>query len=191
MQTSEPAEYIILGLLKKHPMHGYEMFQQIGNSALSQILHLEMSQMYAYLKKLEKLEYIETRLEAQGSRPPRKVHHLTSIGDDAFMRWLTMPVEKPRDIRILFLIKLYFIRQLLPGNVRTLIAQQIIACQQFLEGMEKAYTFRIQHEDEHGKHGEHGERDDEIFFNHIVLRSRIHQTRALLDWLQELSVGAS
>ena len=189
MQISEPAEYIILGLLKKHPMHGYEMFQQIGNSALSQILHLEMSQMYAYLKKLEKLEYIETRLEAQGSRPPRKVHHLTPTGDDAFTHWLTMPVEKPRDIRILFLIKLYFIRQLLPDDVRTLIEQQITACQQFLEGMEKAYTFRIQHEDEQ-EHGERGERDDDVFFNHIVLRSRIHQTRALLDWLQELSVGA-
>ena len=188
MQISEPAEYIILGLLKKHPMHGYEMFQQIGSSALSQILHLEMSQMYAYLKKLEKLEYIETRLEAQGSRPPRKVHHLTPTGDNAFMNWLTTPVEKPRDIRILFLIKLYFIRQLLPNEVRTLIAQQITACQHFLEGMEKVYVTRSQHE---GKpmSKEREERDDDIFFNHIVLRSRIHQTRALLDWLQELQAN--
>ena len=185
MQISEPAEYIILGLLKKHPMHGYEMFQQMGSSALSQILHLEMSQMYAYLKKLEKLEYIETRLEAQGPRPPRKVHHLTAQGDIAFMQWLTTPVEKPRDIRILFLIKLYFIRQLLPDEVETLIAQQMSACQRFLEGMETTYAARIQYVDEQER-GEHEESDDDIFFNHIVLQSRIYQTRALLDWLQAL-----
>ena len=194
MQISEPAEYIILGLLKKHPMHGYEMFQQMGSSVLSQVLHLEMSQMYAYLKKLEKLEYIETRLEAQGPRPPRKVHHLTAQGDRAFMQWLTTPVEKPRDIRILFLIKLYFIRQLLPYEVTTLIAQQMSACQRFLEGMETAYAVRIQHVDEqeqreHVEHEASRESDDDIFFNHIVLQSRIYQTRALLDWLQELRIG--
>jgi len=182
MQISEPAEYIILGLLKKHSMHGYEMFQQIGSSALSQILHLEMSQMYAYLKKLERLEYIETRLEAQGSRPPRKVHHLTALGNDAFMRWLTTPVEKPRDIRILFLIKLYFIRQLLPHEAKTLIAGQIIACQRFLENMESLHLT-------HGQDEVVSKNDDDIFFNHIVLRSRIHQTRALLDWLRELQEG--
>lgn len=182
MQMSEPAEYIILGLLKKHPMHGYEMFQQMGNSALSQILHLEMSQTYAYLKKLERLAYIETHLEAQGARPPRKVHHLTAQGENAFMNWLVKPVEKPRDIRILFLIKLYFIRHLLPQEAESLIAQQITACRHFLDSMETHYAA-------HTKPVTQQESDDDVFLNSIVLRSRIHQTRALLDWLHELQTN--
>src|SRR6266699_2365610 len=107
MQISEPAEYAILGLLEGQPMHGYEMFQQFQTGTLRQIVHLEMSQMYAFLKKLEQLKYIEAELESQGVRPPRKVFHLTASGRAAF-------------------------------------------------------------------------------FDHVVLRSRIHQTRAVLDWLHEL-----
>jgi len=80
MYISEPAEYAILGLLESQPMHGYEMFQQFKNGALGQIVHLEMSQMYAFLKKLERLKYIEAQLEAQGPRPPRKIFRLTEQG---------------------------------------------------------------------------------------------------------------
>jgi len=58
MYISEPAEYAILGLLHSQPMHGYELFQEFKNSTLEEIVHLEMSQMYAFLKKLERLEYI-------------------------------------------------------------------------------------------------------------------------------------
>src|SRR5437667_8837033 len=113
MQISEPAEYIILGLLKSKPMHGYEMFQHFQNSTLGQIVHVEMSQMYAFLKKLERTTYIKAELEPQGIHPPRKTFHITENGQSIFLDWLTQPVEKPRDIRILFLIKLYFVQHYL------------------------------------------------------------------------------
>ena len=70
MDISEPAEYAMLGLLQSRPMHGYEMFQQFEEGTLGKIVRLEMSQMYAYLKKLERLQYIESELEMQGTRPP-------------------------------------------------------------------------------------------------------------------------
>jgi len=79
MYISEPAEYAILGLLQSQSMHGYEMFQQFKHGTLGEIVHLEMSQMYAFLKKLARLEYIEAELEPQGTRPPRKVFHLTKL----------------------------------------------------------------------------------------------------------------
>jgi len=132
MYISEPAEYAILGLLESQPMHGYEMFQQFKSGALGQIVHLEMSQMYAFLKKLERLKYIEAQLEAQGSRPPRKIFRLTEQGRRTFFQWLKEPVERPREIRILFLIKLYFVRQFTPVATGPLIVQQSVACQNFL-----------------------------------------------------------
>jgi PadR family transcriptional regulator, regulatory protein AphA len=174
MQISEPAEYVILGLLKSKPMHGYEMFQQFQNSTLGQIVHIEMSQLYAFLKKLERMAYIEAELEPQGTRPPRKIFHLTENGQNTFLRWLTLPVEKPRDIRILFLIKLYFVQYYLPTQTISLIEQQIHACQDFLERLESKH-FSVT-----------DQTNDEMFFNHVVLRSRIHQTRSLLEWLREL-----
>ncbi len=173
MQISEPAEYVILGLLKIRPMHGYEMFQQFEGGIPGQIVHLEMSQMYAYLKKLERLRYIEAELEPQGRRPPRKIFHLTPTGHDVFLQWLTQPVQKPRDIRILFLVKLYFMERFLPALTANLVDQQIDACQRFLEHLE-------------AKQCHEAETSDRAFFDHVVLRSRIHQTRSLLDWLREL-----
>src|SRR5205085_5200840 len=136
MYISEPAEYAILGLLHSQPMHGYEMFQEFRNSTLEEIVHLEMSQMYAFLKKLERLEYIEAELELQGPRPPRKVFHLTAAGRTTFFQWLSEPVVRPREIRILFLIKLYFVQQFRPRETTFLVQQQIVACQNFLNHLE-------------------------------------------------------
>jgi DNA-binding PadR family transcriptional regulator len=163
-------------------MHGYEMFRQFTSSTIGQIIHLEMSQMYAFLKKLEGLTYVEAELAPQGTRPPRKIFHLTEIGHTIFLAWLTEPVKKPRDIRILFLIKLYFVQRYLPDQQRALIAQQIQACEHFLrhlEAQQQAATNQTV-----GAPQAH--MDDSTFFNHIVLRSRIHQTRSLLDWIREL-----
>ncbi len=171
MQISAPAEYIILGLLKSQPMHGYEMFQKFENSTLGEILHLEMNQMYAFIKKLEKLGYIETTLETQETRPPRKIHVLTQSGNAIFQEWLTQPVEKPRDIRIIFLLKLYFVQKFMPHTMSNLINQEISACNSFLHHLEAKHPTI---------------KNDDTFFDQIVLRSRIHQTRALLEWMREL-----
>ncbi|HYL44977.1 MAG TPA: PadR family transcriptional regulator [Ktedonobacteraceae bacterium] len=173
MYISEPAEYAILGLLQSQSMHGYEMFQQFKHGMLGEIVHLEMSQMYAFLKKLERLGYIEAQLEPQGTRPPRKVFHLTTTGRTTFFQWLGEPVVRPREIRILFLIKLYFVQQFQPRETASLVQQQIVACQNFLNHLET-------------RRPPHTETGDETFFEHVVLRGRIYQTRSLLDWLREL-----
>ncbi|HLI05836.1 MAG TPA: PadR family transcriptional regulator [Ktedonobacteraceae bacterium] len=190
MHVSEPAEYAILGLLEGQPMHGYEMFQQFESGMLGEIVHLEMSQMYAFLKKLERLHYIESQLELQGTKPPRKVFHLTAAGREVFFRWLTQPVEKPREVRILFLIKLYFVRRFLPEQTRPLIDRQIIACQQFLDHLEArqhAETLAAESVEAGSRNeGANGGNSDTAFFDHVVLRGRIYQTRSLLDWLGEL-----
>jgi PadR family transcriptional regulator AphA len=173
MYVSEPAEYAIMGLLQSQSMHGYEMFQQFKYGTLGEIVRLEMSQMYAFLKKLERLAYIEAQLEPQGTRPPRKVFHLTETGRATFFQWLSEPVVRPREIRILFLIKLYFVRQFRPQQAATLVREQIVACQNFLNRLES-------------RHPPHCAAGDGAFFEHVVLRGRIYQTRSLLDWLHEL-----
>ena len=175
MQMSEPAEYMLLGLLYEQPQHGYELFQQFENGTPGEIVHLEMSQLYAFLKKLERLDYIAAQVEAQGVRPPRKIFHLTDTGRTTFFAWLIQPVEKPRDVRIFFLIKLYFVQRFQPQQMAPLVEQQIQACQRFLEHLETRHYSGLPDA-------------EESFLDHIVLRSRIHQTRSLLDWLRELQM---
>lgn len=173
MQISEPAEYAILGLLAEQPMHGYELFQRFQGDVLGQIVHIEMSQLYAFLKKLERLLLLEATLEPQGARPPRKVYGLTSQGRALLLHWLSTPVERPRDIRIFFLIKLYFVQRQFAEQLPTLIEQEIATCQRFLASLEAL------------RHG-HGSIHDQAAFDQVVLHSRIYQTRALLAWLHEL-----
>ncbi len=180
MQISEPAEYILLGLLETQPMHGYEVFQHFEHSALGQIIHLEMSQMYAFLKKLEHLKYIEATLETQGSRPPRKIFHLTPSGRSVFMEWLFQPVQKTRDAHILFLIKLYFVQRFSPAETVCLVERQIQSSQSFLDHLrEKQQEPSLPQ----------NEMNDAPFFEHVVLSSRIHQTQALIEWLREFQVS--
>lgn len=173
MQISEPAEYAILGLLETNPMHGYEMFQHFQNDVLGQIVHIEMSQLYAFLKKLERLAFIEPSLEQQGVRPPRRIYQLTPSGRAAFQQWLTLPVERPRDIRIFFLIKLYFVQQLYPELLARVIDQEIDTCTHFLSTLvaQRCETSDIK---------------DRAAFNQVILSSRIYQTQAVLDWLHKL-----
>src|SRR5882724_10777652 len=173
MRINEPGEYVILGLLMSRPMHGYELFHHFERGIMREMVHLEMSQMYAFLKKLEHLNYIQAQIKTQGNRPPRKTFQISETGRSIFLSWLNLPVEKPRDIRLLFLLKLYFIERLLPSNTSQLLDQQILACQRFLEHLEARQPAKI-------------ENGDEAFFAHVVLRSRIYQTRSLLDWLHEL-----
>ena len=173
MHISEPAEYAILGLLEEVPMHGYELYQRFQNRPLEQVVHIEMSQLYAFLKKLERLALIEGCQSQQGARPQRKVYHLTPAGRATLQEWLTTPVERPRDIRIFFLLKLYFLQRLLPADLARVIADEIATCQRFLITLEAQ---------RHGPSTIH----DRAAFDQVVLQSRIYQTRALLAWLHEL-----
>lgn len=173
MQIGEPAEYVILGLLEEQPMHGYELFQRFQNEVLGQIVHIEMSQLYAFLKKLERLALVESDLEQQGVRPPRKVYRLTHQGHTTLREWLTTPVERPRDIRIFFLSKLYFVQRQMPEQLANVIDQEIAACARFLNSLEAQ------------RQGAASIREPAAFAQ-VVLNSRIYQTRALLAWLSEL-----
>jgi hypothetical protein len=54
-----------------------------------------------------------------------------------------------------------------------LIEREIIVCRKFLDHLESQRL-------------PDASTSDTAFLDHVVLRSRIHQTRALIDWLSEL-----
>jgi Predicted transcriptional regulators len=174
MHISEPAEYAILGQLYERAMYGYEIYQQFESGILGRIVHLEISQMYAFLKKLERLQYIAAEVTFQGTRPPRKVFHLTATGRKVLQDWLLQPSEKPQDIRMLFLIRLYFVQRFFTAQTSQLLSKQIESCQHFLAHLETNQSLNT------------WQNRDAEFFDQIVLRSRIYQTQALLDLLYEL-----
>lgn len=182
MEISEPGEYALLGLLWDAPRHGYELHRAFAtDQELGTICRLEQSQLYAFLKKLEHLGYLEGYLEPQEGRPPRRVFRLTEPGRQVFRRWIEAPVPRPREVRLQFLLKLYFARHFGQDLVLHLITRQIEACQTFLKQMDKAQ--------EPARAGAETDPKELIPFQDFrftVHQARIRQIEATIGWLAEL-----
>jgi DNA-binding PadR family transcriptional regulator len=182
MEISEPAEYALLGLLWDGPQHGYELHRAFtGEQELGDICRLEQSQLYAFLKKLEHLGYLESTLEPQEGRPPRRMVGLTQKGRTAFRQWIEASVPRPRDVRLPFLLKLYFARTFGTKTILTLITRQIEACQVFVQKLQEGAPELASKISGSAPAGE-ALKD----FRVIVHQARIRQIEATIGWLEEL-----
>jgi len=166
-------EHTLLGLLEREPRHGYDLAREFtGGTVLGEIVHLEPSMLYAYLKKLEGSGQVRSVVQTQGSRPPRKVFELTDDGEQALVAWLTEPVEHTRDLRLEFLLKLAIARER-PGTpdadadaaIARLIERQHAVCDRFVESLKSQLA------------------DEADEFKRLVIEMRLAQNQALLDWL--------
>ena len=161
-------EYALLGFLRRRPMHGYEIHQQLSDpTGLGLVWRLKQSRLYALLAKLEERGYVTTTLEPQDSRPPRKMFQLTDLGQEAYLTWIQAPVERGRRLRLDFMAKLYFSQQESATAVQSLISRQRTACQSWL-AEEQSLAKDL---------------PDNQPFDWLVHEFRISQTRAMLAWL--------
>lgn len=161
-------EHALLGLLRQQPMHAYEIHQTLTRAeALGLVWRLKQSIVYVMLERLEGEGYVTALIEPQGSRPPRKVLHLTPAGLAAFERWRVAPVAHGRDFRLEFLAKLFFARQNGPADAAALIAAQQAACREWLAEL------RGQAEPLAGERA----------YDWLVLQFRIGQIEATVAWL--------
>jgi len=133
-------------------------------SGLGQVWQVKQSQLYALLNRLEEEGYVSTELEFQDSRPPRKMFALTTEGHATFQTWITQPVKHGRDMRLDFLVKLHFARQVGENVAQNLVDSQRIICQSW------------QDERENSPQGS---------FEWLIDEFRRGQIDAMLTWLEE------
>ncbi len=174
-----PSEYAVLGLLRRRPAYGYELQRQLsGGQGLARVCPVEPAMVYAILKSLSGLELIDGEWD-NSTYPPRAVYATTPEGEATFQRWLRQPVERLRQVRHDFMVKLYFALEEGPGKAAELIERQIEACKAYERGVEAGI----------------GEAD-ESSFDAIALQSRVVAVRGTLQWLRasqrslKASVGA-
>ena len=132
-QTPLTIEHALLGFVRDEPLHGYEINRRLLETPeLRLVWRVKQGRLYALLSRLEEEGLLDAILEPQDGRPPRKVYHLTSDGARAFDRWLTQPVQLPREMRLEFMLKLYF--ALLAGRETALqlINGQLKICERWL-----------------------------------------------------------
>jgi PadR family transcriptional regulator, regulatory protein AphA len=183
MRIEEPGEYAVLGLLAEEPRHGYALARLFAaGTELRQVVRLEMSQLYATLKKLEALGLISAQLDAssegEGHRE-RRVYHLTSEGRQQFDDWVRAPVERPRDVRLMFLVKVYFALRCSSATALDLLAAQEAVLANFHTQLEAQLATRT-------APAARPAGDAAPRFAVLVLRSRLRQTEAVQAWLVDV-----
>jgi DNA-binding PadR family transcriptional regulator len=178
-QAELPAAHALLGLLALSggTAHGYELARQFRrNQPLGGIIRLKQAMLYKHLKKLANLDWVTVTVEEQGTRPPRQLCHLTPAGSAELRRWLSEPVARTREIRLEFLVKLYFAWQLDMDLARRLIREQRAVASQIAESLTRQLeAARVPSRGESQGH-----------FLQRVLELRLEQTEAVMEWLDRV-----
>jgi DNA-binding PadR family transcriptional regulator len=181
-----PAEHALLGLLATSATgsgHGYDLARRFGAGApLGDVIRIETGMVYHHLKKIERLGWVSSETDTVAGRPARNVFVLTPAGRAELARWLSEPVAHTREIRLDFLVKLYFALHLDPGLATRLIAEQREICLRLIESLSERTR---------GDDGETEEHRRERWFGEMVLDMRLAQTRAALDWLDRVGRDAA
>lgn len=173
-RPTQPAEHAILGLLyfEEGGGHGYDLARHFGDEQpLGGVLKLEPGMLYHHLKKLAGTGWVTVDVEPQGTRPPRQVYTLTGDGKKELLRWLREPVQHTREIRLEFLIKLYFARLLDPALATDLVAGQLDKSREMESVLESRLATSSAAPSDFGRQ---------------VLDLRLLQTRAAITWLESL-----
>jgi DNA-binding PadR family transcriptional regulator len=161
-------EYALLGLLAQGPAHGYELHHKLS-AELGQVWHLSLSQAYNILNRLEVKGYIAGALQEQEKLPARRLFHLTAQGRERFERWLEAASgSSVRSIRLEFLTRLYFARQIDARRAHRLIETQIAETHRGLERLTRLHE---------------GIPGDQLV-NRLGLELRIRQLESILGWLE-------
>jgi len=175
----QPAEHAILALLALHDgtTHGYDLMRHFApTEPLAEILHLSQSMLYQHLKELDRAGWLTFEVERRETRPPRQVCHLTDAGRSELDRWLREPVGHTREIRLEFLIKLYFARLLDPELAQTLLLDQRAVCDRWRDSLSTQLAELP---------GPPPPATDASDFRRLVLSLRLAQTTTALTWIDE------
>ncbi|MCF8119787.1 MAG: PadR family transcriptional regulator [Deltaproteobacteria bacterium] len=166
MKDKPPTEYALLGALMSGPRHGYEILQFL-ESGLGPAWRVSPSQLYVLLRRLKDQDWVSSSIKTQDTRPSKRVFSITPEGETHFLKWVRRPTDHVRDLRIEFLAKLFFLKDLGLEGGEALVNAQIA----LLEQVNKGFTQKRQ-----------GEKDP---YKRLIYGFRITTLTGWLKWLQE------
>jgi len=169
-QSPLSIEYVLLGFIDQHPIHGYDLFKKISQfDAISLVWHIKQSQLYALLDRLEEEGLISSSMIQGESHPNRKEYSLTSVGAQTFYAWRSSPVEHGREIRLELLAKVFFALQASPDEVIELFESQKEKCFEWLQESQNSLLTLTEAQ----------------MYERIVFQYRIAQIEATIQWLEQ------
>jgi len=125
-------EYAVLGFLRR-PMHGYQVARELaGGTGLGLVCPMRMSNVYFVLGNLQDTGLVEVEGREEDRYPPRVLLRTSAAGRRAFDAWLQEPVTRLRQVRLDFLVKLFFLGREDPALARKLVKGQKEFCRRYL-----------------------------------------------------------
>jgi DNA-binding PadR family transcriptional regulator len=159
-------ELLLLGLLRMHDMHGYQINEFMG-AHLGTSVQLKKPTAYKLLGAMADEGWIEHREEQEGNYPTRRVYRITPDGEAAFQRLLRQSLADYRPASHLGSIGFMYLDALPREEAATLlgkrreevesIAQRIRADEEHQGGFEMMRSYHL-----HYLHAELGWIDEVI-----------------------------
>jgi DNA-binding PadR family transcriptional regulator len=158
-------ELLLLGLLRSHEMHGYQLNEFI-DSHLGATVHLKKPTAYRLLNKMADDGWVTYREEREGNRPPRRVFAITPQGEAAFQQLLRESLADYKPIVSLGNIGLLFLDAVPPKEALGLLQKRRASVESVLQ---QAHAHKV-HEESFP----------------LVLSHQIRHFTTELEWLDEV-----
>jgi len=137
---------LILGLLAKRPMHGYEIKQYLEVSRTDQWAGVPVGSIYHALKKLESEGFIAMKAIEQTGNRTRAVYEITQAGQAEFKRLLFEAWRTPsRALPSTLYAAMTFLDDLPTGDVLKAIDEQIDALEKELADWNAGEAMKTQY----------------------------------------------
>ena len=160
--------FAVLGFLWNAPEHGYDLYKEITDqSGFSEIYFMKIGRLYSILNKLEDRGCVTSKEEVEGNRPPKKIFKISAVGKTEFQAWIDTPIDHGRDMRIGFMMKLFFSTKYEEFSSSDIIDGQIAACKKWLNEMEISQK----------------KSDKNAMFSQFVHQFRRSQIDGYINWL--------
>jgi DNA-binding PadR family transcriptional regulator len=162
-------ELLLLGLLRKREMHGYQL-SEFMETHLALFFDIKKATAYSLLGKMEKKGWVTSRKEQEGKRPPRRVFAITAEGESLFQALLRGALPEYR-------------RPAFPGNVPMLFMDALPPeeLHDLLDLRRDAIRERMVALETHLDHVAHPLFDHQL----MVLRAEQQWVEGLLEGLEE------
>jgi DNA-binding PadR family transcriptional regulator len=96
--------YAILGLLERHPSHGYEL-KRSYDSYFGRGRPLPYGQVYATLSRLTRDGQVVVEGTEHGEGPDRKLYAITVLGESQLKEWLSTPEPPEPHLQTVLAVK--------------------------------------------------------------------------------------
>ncbi len=166
--------FAILGFFLEKPYHGYELYKHMSQSVeFKGIWRIKQSLFYGYLDKFFQEGYLDQRILEGDPYPARKEYSLTDEGKKFILSWIEKPVIHGREMRQEFLAKLFFAMKLDLQKGLSLIDNQKVECESWLDQISFA------------------EEPNHSTYQSLIFQYRIRQIQAMIDWLQYVALNSN